>query len=211
MSTAGLLPASRTTPSRAVPRLVLVVDVSGSVDDALLQRFAREVGALSRRLAATRVLAIAAACLLVQVVETQSGWRGLMVGPERSGREWSNPLVAPQWEALAPHYQRIRALPVENGGPWWRDLASFAEFHGMSTDAANLGRADPAALAAAQAAGREALATGALDPGAIYVLGEAEAQSIRPHVGPEDFFGTLDGLTVFARGGRAYATPPAAR
>lgn len=166
---------------------------------------------LSRRLAATRALALAAACLLVQVVETQSGWRGLMVGPDRSGREWSNPLVAPQWEALAPHYQRIRALPVENGGPWWRDLASFAEFHRMSTDAANLGRADPAALAAAQAAGREALITGALDPGAIYVLGAAEAQAITPHVGPEDFFGTLDGLTVFARGGRAYAARPAAR
>ena len=30
-------------PSRRVPRLVLVVDVSGSIDEPLLQRFAREM------------------------------------------------------------------------------------------------------------------------------------------------------------------------
>jgi predicted metal-dependent peptidase len=41
-----------TSPNRAVPRLVVVVDVSGSIDDALMQRFAREIQAISRRLAA---------------------------------------------------------------------------------------------------------------------------------------------------------------
>jgi len=40
------------TASRAVPRLVVMVDVSGSVDDALLERFAREIEAISRRLEA---------------------------------------------------------------------------------------------------------------------------------------------------------------
>ena len=35
--------------SRQVPRLVLVVDVSGSIDDALLHRFGSEVGAIARR------------------------------------------------------------------------------------------------------------------------------------------------------------------
>ena len=44
--------------TRPVPRLVLVVDVSGSIDDALMQRFAREIEALSRRLAASLVLVI---------------------------------------------------------------------------------------------------------------------------------------------------------
>lgn len=45
-------------PSRRVPRLVLVVDVSGSIDDELLQRFSREVRALTRRLGAGLVLVI---------------------------------------------------------------------------------------------------------------------------------------------------------
>jgi len=35
---------------QAVPRLAVIVDVSGSVDDALMQRFAREIEALTRRL-----------------------------------------------------------------------------------------------------------------------------------------------------------------
>jgi predicted metal-dependent peptidase len=47
-----------TSPSRAVPRLALVVDVSGSIDDALLQRFAREISAITRRLAAGVTLVV---------------------------------------------------------------------------------------------------------------------------------------------------------
>ena len=48
--------APGTTASRAVPRLALVVDVSGSIDDGLLQRFAREVEAIVRRQEAPLVL-----------------------------------------------------------------------------------------------------------------------------------------------------------
>ena len=40
------------TASRAVPRLVVMVDLSGSIDPALLERFAREIEAISRRLEA---------------------------------------------------------------------------------------------------------------------------------------------------------------
>ena len=40
------------TASKSVPRLVVMVDVSGSIDDALLERFAREIEAISRRLEA---------------------------------------------------------------------------------------------------------------------------------------------------------------
>ncbi len=42
--------------SRRVPRLALIVDISGSVDDGLLQRFAREIEALTRRQEAGLVL-----------------------------------------------------------------------------------------------------------------------------------------------------------
>jgi predicted metal-dependent peptidase len=43
---------------RAVPRLVLVVDVSGSIQDALLKRFALEIEAITRRQEAALVLII---------------------------------------------------------------------------------------------------------------------------------------------------------
>jgi len=45
-------------PARSVPRLVVVVDVSGSVDDALMQRFASEIESITRRLEASLVLVI---------------------------------------------------------------------------------------------------------------------------------------------------------
>jgi hypothetical protein len=61
-----------TTPSRAVPRLALVVDVSGSVDDALLQRFARELGALSRRLQAAMTV-IVGDCAVRHVAQLEPG------------------------------------------------------------------------------------------------------------------------------------------
>jgi hypothetical protein len=46
------------SPAKAVPRLVLVVDVSGSIADELLDRFAREVEAITRRLEAGLTLVI---------------------------------------------------------------------------------------------------------------------------------------------------------
>jgi predicted metal-dependent peptidase len=47
-----------TVATRAVPRAVLVLDVSGSIDEPLLQRFAAEMNALARRLQAVLVLVV---------------------------------------------------------------------------------------------------------------------------------------------------------
>ncbi len=44
--------------AKTVPRLALIVDVSGSIDDALMARFTREIEAISRRLEAGLVLII---------------------------------------------------------------------------------------------------------------------------------------------------------
>ncbi len=43
---------------KTAPRLAVVVDVSGSIDGALLERFSREIEAITRRLAAALVLVI---------------------------------------------------------------------------------------------------------------------------------------------------------
>ncbi|HYN61764.1 MAG TPA: VWA-like domain-containing protein [Rubrivivax sp.] len=47
-----------TTASSPVPRLVVVVDVSGSIDNDLMNRFASEIEAISRRLEAGLVLVV---------------------------------------------------------------------------------------------------------------------------------------------------------
>lgn len=44
--------------SKSVPRLVVIVDVSGSIDGVLMERFAREIEAITRRLEAGLVLVI---------------------------------------------------------------------------------------------------------------------------------------------------------
>ncbi|KNZ32677.1 MAG: hypothetical protein AD742_10680 [Methylibium sp. NZG] len=44
--------------TRPAPRLVVVVDVSGSIDDALMDRFATEIEAITRRLEAALVLVV---------------------------------------------------------------------------------------------------------------------------------------------------------
>ncbi len=44
--------------SKSVPRMVVIVDVSGSIDGALMERFAREIEAILRRLEAGLVLVI---------------------------------------------------------------------------------------------------------------------------------------------------------
>jgi predicted metal-dependent peptidase len=46
------------SPTKAVPRLVVVVDVSGSIDEPLMARFAREVEALTRRLESALTLVV---------------------------------------------------------------------------------------------------------------------------------------------------------
>lgn len=163
------------------------------------------IALVSRHLTARGALMVAMAALLVQVADTQRGWRGLYVGAERTGTTWDTPLISPLWAGLAPHYTRLRALPVENGGEHWRDLTALAEGFGMGTDAANLGRVDPQALAAAQAAGRAALATGGFDAGAIYVIAPDLVDDVAARVREGDLFGTIDGLVVFARGGAAFA------
>ena len=61
---------------RAVPRLAVVVDVSGSIDAALLERFATEIDAITRRLEAGLVLVIGDA-LVRRVVRCEPGRSGL--------------------------------------------------------------------------------------------------------------------------------------
>ena len=62
-----------TTASTRVPRLAVVVDVSGSITNDLLERFAREIEALSRPLEAGLVLIIGDE--RVQQVETYAPGR----------------------------------------------------------------------------------------------------------------------------------------
>jgi hypothetical protein len=157
---------------------------------------------ISRQVRASLALAIAAACVLIQIVDTQRGWRSLYVGENKIGASFRTALVSPVWEALAPHYQRVRNVPVENEPKFWRELSWYAETHGMATDAAYLGRVDPTALANANSVAQQALVDGSFDTGAVYALDEASAAKAEKLLQPGDLLARIDGVIVFARGGK---------
>lgn len=170
---------------------------------------------LARRLPAARLLPVAAIALAVQVVDTHAGWRNIYIGPERIGATWPSALQSPVWPALAPHYPRLRALPVVNAGPHWTELSYFAFSHGMATDAVYLGRLDAARYAAAMARGAQSLADGTFDEGALYALDDAVVAAARQWLRPGDLLARVDGINLFARSGAAHlqaagiALPPA--
>lgn len=72
-----------TTTARAVPRLALVVDVSGSIEDGLLERFSREVQAICRRQEAALVLVVGDDT--VRRVEHHEPGRTALPGPQGFG------------------------------------------------------------------------------------------------------------------------------
>lgn len=157
---------------------------------------------LSRQLRSTPALIVACLALGLQLGDLQRGIRALRVGPDRTGTTWRTMLTSPAWEALAPHYQRVRALPVENENWNWRELSWFAITHKLPTDAVYLGRIDPKALAAAQEAARTAIRDGSFDRGAIYGVDSRTARRILPLLGPDDVLAPIDGLILFAPGGK---------
>lgn len=157
---------------------------------------------LSRQARSTPALLIAGLALMLQMADLSRGVRALNIGPERTGTTWHTMLTSPAWDALAPHYQRVRAIPVENEGQNWRELGWFAVTHKLPTDAVYLGRIDPTALANAQAVADQALHDGSFDRGAIYGLSSRVARQVLPHLGPDDVLAPIDGLILFAPGGK---------
>lgn len=99
--------------STAVPRLAIVIDVSGSVDDTLLQRFARELRALTRRLGARCTIVIGDD--QVRRVEHYEPGRTRLEGIDFSGAGGTDfePLIA---EALE-HRPDLIVLLTDLDGP----------------------------------------------------------------------------------------------
>lgn len=157
---------------------------------------------VSRQAKPIVALGIACIALLLQLADIQKGPRALYIGTDRTGTEWRTMLTSPAWEALAPHYERVRSMPVESEGPNWRELSWFAVTHKLPTDAIYLGRVDKHALENAKAAADFALTTGNFDKGAIYGLNSKSAARALAVMGPDDILAPIDGLILFAPGGK---------
>jgi len=160
----------------------------------------------ARRFRPAWATAIVLVLALAQIYDEQRGWRGMMINESRTGERvaFRTYLHSPAWAALAPHYSRVRALPIQNNTPLWRDLSWYAFHNHMLTATVSLGRIDPKVEASERARGDEIVRSGDYDDGAIYTLGQDEAQATLAHLRPDDAFGRVDGVILFARGGKPY-------
>jgi predicted metal-dependent peptidase len=102
-----------TTPSKAVPRLVVIVDVSGSIEDKLMQRFAREIDSITRRLEAGLVLIIGDD--RVQRVEQFKAGKSRMAEIEFTGGGGTD--FTPLLEEADLHFPDIAVILTDLDGP----------------------------------------------------------------------------------------------
>ncbi|MEM1232404.1 MAG: VWA-like domain-containing protein, partial [Pseudomonadota bacterium] len=117
----GRTPSGRRMPwepgvitSRSVPRLALILDLSGSIDDALLERFATHIDAITRQLQAQIVLIAGDDQVRYEAVH-EPGQCGLGTLPEMPGGGGTNfvPLIA----AAARHHPDQAVVLTDLQGP----------------------------------------------------------------------------------------------
>ncbi|MGE8096804.1 DUF6311 domain-containing protein [Pseudomonas fluorescens] len=147
-------------------------------------------------------LCLLALALVVQVVDTCNGWRGVwharMMTP---ASEWSTALHDPFWSSAAAHYANIRSLLPQNQSQTWLALAYYASTHGLKTDTAYLGRMSSTALEHAQQKAGQMLVTGQFDPDSLYILDESAMLDVVKSVNSDtDLLARIDGLVVLAPG-----------
>ncbi len=99
--------------TRPTPRLAVIVDVSGSIEDKLLERFAREIEAITRRLEAALVL-IVGDDRVRQVAEFAPGRSGLHALEFRGGGGTD---FTPLLEEAARHRPDIAVVLTDLEGP----------------------------------------------------------------------------------------------
>jgi len=135
---------------------------------------------LIRYLPAPRARWLLAAALLLQVADQTQKYqelRGLM----EHRRQWTTPLVSPQWETLAAGAKRLILIPPH---PPMEDLyipfAHLAARHRLATNAAHLARVSAQAAEAHGQQQAARLAQGRREPDTLYVFPSAAGLSILP-------------------------------
>jgi predicted metal-dependent peptidase len=119
---------------RPVPHLVVIVDVSGSIEDALMEKFAREIAAITRRLEAALVLIIGdeAVRKVVQFAPGRADWRDI----EFNGGGGTD--FTPLLQEADKHHPDIAVVLTDLDGPahWrptWPVLWAVPQAHATAT------------------------------------------------------------------------------
>ncbi|WP_432218875.1 DUF6311 domain-containing protein [Pseudomonas kribbensis] len=148
------------------------------------------------------VILLLATALVVQVVDTRSGWLGLRQGKMAApSATWNSPMRDPFWASAAARYANVRSLMPQNQNDRWQMIAGFAAAHGMKTDAVYLARVSSSALAQAQQKARRMLDSGKYDADSLYILSDDVLADAAKSINSEtDLLTRVDGLVVLAPG-----------
>ncbi|MCU0072658.1 DUF6311 domain-containing protein [Pseudomonas koreensis] len=147
-------------------------------------------------------IGLLAVALLIQIVDTRSGWMAIRQGKTLAPSSiWSSPMTDPFWASAAARYANVRSLMPQNQSDRWQMIAGFAATHGMKTDAVYLGRMSTSALALAQQNARRMLDSGQYDADSLYLLDDdALVEAARSINSETDLLTRVDGVAVLAPG-----------
>lgn len=110
---------------------------------------------------------------------------------------WQSPLVAPMWNELGGHYQKILYVLPHNSAPHFILLADLANRYRMGVNIGNFARVDLRKEKEHQEEILASISTGQFDPQAIYVFMNNELwERAKSNMGPEDQAGRLDEMML---------------
>lgn len=142
------------------------------------------------------VVAILTVCLILQILDTSSGWlkiRNTLISS--SNKSWNSPLVSPFWKEAALNYTKIRSIPLVNSK--WMIFAQYASMNGMSTDAAYLVRFSSESAKLIYQKDFDVVENLKYDSDTIYILDDTTYRNLSARVNSSiDGIGSIDGFNV---------------
>ncbi len=114
---------------------------------------------------------------------------------------WENSLQDPFWEKASKYYAKVRWIPSEFSSPQWFQLASYAAFFGLQTDAVYLARVSKNSLYRSSQEEKDRLKEGRYEEDSLYFFSDQAFQEALLHCDEAvDAVFKIDGFNVLAPG-----------
>jgi hypothetical protein len=164
---------------------------------------------VATQLETRRAMALLAALLVVQVVDTHAGWGRLKQTYDRVGPTWETKMESQFWTEAAARFTKVRSAPVGQHPPNYDSKAFFALMNGLETDAVHIARRSKAAISHISGLLESAIETGTWPEDTLWFLDVETAQRALPTLDrTRDALVEVDGFIVLAPGWAACTECP---
>ncbi len=145
------------------------------------------------------VMAVLAAAVIVQAVDTTGGWARDSAYLRVRGPSYQTQLRSDFWRQAGERYDAVRIAPHQINHPNYLDVAFFALAHDMPTDAMYLARTSSEATQASRARVEHGIASGDWPADTLFVLDEDLARRAAETLDRNNnVLARVDGLIVLA-------------